>query len=326
MYRVILTLLIILLNGCCPHKFIPDCNPPPPRPFFVPKNVRVALVLGSGGVRGMAHVGVIEELVKAGIEIDVIIGCSAGSIVGALYADSKDICRVYHAVRNLKTDSILDISLCECHFGLSQGTALVNTLKRNLRSRCFEDLQIPLITVAADLHQGCLVPIGGGDLIKAVRASSSIPFVFVPVDLDGRIYVDGGTINPVPVCVAKDLDADLIIAVDLCELLPQTFPTNLFGVASRSTEIAFMWQNSTCVKQADIIIRPSMCGIGTFNDKAMNILYKVGRAAGREAVPAILERLAQLPPRDPCEGQRVVQLDCYDPVSTRFDGIPDDET
>ncbi len=324
MKYTILFLLLLIAAGCCPYKYVPMCDPPPPAPFRVPEKVRVALVLGSGGVRGMAHVGVIEELVRAGIDIDVIIGCSAGSIVGALYADSKDICRVRHAVQNLKTDSILDINLWECRFGLSQGTAIKKMLRCNLWSRYFEQLQIPLVVVAADLHQGCLVPIGSGDLIKAVRASTAIPLVFVPEEIDGRILVDGGTINPVPVCVARDLGADLIIAVDLCELLPQTFPTNLLGVAARSTEIAFMWQNSVCVKHADIIIRPSMCGIGTFNDKALTTLYNVGRAAGREAVPAILERIAQMTPKSPCEGEKYVVLPCYQPVSTKYDGIPDD--
>ena len=155
--------------------------------------------------------------------------------------------------------------------------------------------------------------------MRAVRASSSIPFVFVPVELNGRILVDGGVINPVPVCVAKDLGADVVIAVDLCELLDRTFPTNLFQVTTRSAEIAFLWQNSICVKNSDIIIRPKMCGVGTFNDKMKDQLYWAGRAAAREALPKIKELLSWLPEERRCYGYRLAQLECYRPVESPYD-------
>jgi NTE family protein len=269
----------------------------------------------------MAHVGVLEELVNAGIEFDVIIGCSAGSIVGALYADSMDMCVVKDAVKNLKTDKILDIDIWDCRFGLSQGTAMTRMLDDKLNATCFSELKIPFIAVATDLNSGELVPIGSGDLIKAVRASTSIPLVFVPVEMHGRVLVDGGIINPVPVSVARHLGAELVIAVDLCELLPKTFPTNLFGVASRSTEIAFMWQNTLSIRDANINIRPKMCGVGTFNDKAKMQLYMAGREAAREMIPQIKELLSQLPPKEECEyrNTRIVQPMCSNPDHPAFD-------
>lgn len=312
MYRLIL-LFLLILTGCCPQKFHPCDCPPPLGDVCFSKKPRIALVLGSGGVRGMAHVGVLEVLEEEGIPFDIIVGCSAGSLVGALYADNPDSQAVKCALSKLKTDSILDINLWECRFGLSQGTSFKKVLKRNLHSHCFEDLQMPFVLVATDLWSGELIPIGTGDIIDSVRASCSIPFVFVPVARNGRVLVDGGVINPVPIVVARDLGADIVIAVDLCELLPTTFPTNLFGVAKRATEVAFLWQSDRCTKGADVIIRPKMCQVGTFDDTKKGILLDAGRQAAIEALPQIREILSRLPPEeDSCqEGHYQVTLKPY---------------
>ncbi len=310
---------ILIFNSCtCPYKYMPKIDPAAPEPICVPDKIRVALVLGSGGVRGMAHVGVLEELANAGIKFDLIVGCSAGSIVGALYADNPDPLLVKNIVADLKADTILDINLWECRYGLSQGRSLQRLLNENLEAVCFDQLKIPLVVVATDLYSGELVPIGNGDLVTSVKASCAIPFVFVPTQLNGRVLVDGGCINPVPVIVAKDLGAEIIIAVDLCELLPITFPTNLFGVAKRSAEIAFLWQNQLCTRHADVIIRPSMCQVGTFNDKMRWQLYEAGREAAKQAIPRIKKILAELPPEDICQNKRMrsVLLSCYNADET----------
>lgn len=320
MKRLILFLLIIALGmatGCCPRAYMPKAVPDPLPSFYVPEKIRVALVLGSGGVRGMAHVGVLEELEAAGIPIDIIVGCSAGSIVGALYAENPCVANIIEAVWNLKVDSVLDIDLWTCRYGLSQGTSFHRVLDDYLNSETFEELQIPLVVVATDLHSGELVPMGGGDLVKSVQASCSIPFVFVPCDHMGRIMVDGGVVNPVPVKVARDLGADVIIAVDLCELLPRTFPTNLFQIANRSAEIIFAWQNEVCTRTADVIIRPETCGAGAFNESMKLEIYHAGKNAARKQIPKILEVLAKrgiYGYLSPCEyRQRLIQMKCYTP-------------
>lgn len=248
-------------------------------------------MLGSGGIRGMAHVGVIEELVDAGIPIDLIVGCSAGSIVGALYADKPSVDHIKHAVWDMKSDSIFDINLWNCRYGLSQGKNFYRILDDHLEAETFDELKIPLVVVATDLYSGELITLGSGDLVKSVQASCSIPFFFVPRDYLGRILVDGGVVNPVPAMVARDLGADLIIAVDLCELLPKTYPKNLFQVFDRSTEIVFMWQNQVCSSHADFVIRPKTCGVGTFNDTMKQLLYESGKEAAREMIPEILKKI-----------------------------------
>ena len=311
---LILLGLCLIISGCCPYYYLPIINPPTLPAFKVPPKIRVALVLGSGGVRGMVHVGAIEEFEKAGIKFDLIVGCSAGSIVGALYADCPNADWVKNAVCKLKTHSILDIDIWRCRFGLSQGRAMRRVLNNNLSARTFDQLQIPLVVVATDLNSGELIPIGSGDLVKAVQASAAIPLIFVPIEMHGRTLVDGGVVNPVPVCVARDLGADVVIAVDLRELLPKTFPTNLFGIANRSTEIAFLWQNEVCCRQADVVIRPTLCDVGTFNARQMSALYEAGKIAARDAIPKIKEILMQLPHDTEENGlQRNILLSPYAP-------------
>lgn len=311
---VFFLVLLSAISGCCPHQFVPQKNPGAPPQFYLPEKIRVALVLGSGGVRGMAHVGVLEELEAANIQVDLIVGCSAGSIVGALYADNPNIEIIKRAIAGINTDSILDIDIWNCRYGLSQGKSMNRVIDKYLDAETFEELKIPLVVVATDLHTGELVPMGAGDLVKAVQASCSIPFVFVPCEHMGRVLVDGGVINPVPVKVAYDMGADFVIAVDLCELLPKTFPSNLFGVAARSAEIAFMWQNEVCTHSADVIIRPKTCGVGAFNDDMKQQLYEAGKYAARELIPQIKELLADIPQNDPKEFKwRIVNPICYTP-------------
>lgn len=311
-FLILFLAVALSVGSCCPHKFEPVCNPEAPPPFCVPERIRVALVLGSGGVRGMAHVGVLEELEDAGIPVDLIVGCSAGSIVGALYADNPNVEEIKHAVWRIPTNSLFDLDLMHSRFGLSQGRNMRRILNEYLYAQTFDDLQIPLVIVATDLNTGELVPMGSGDLVKAVQSSCSIPFVFVPCEHMGRVMIDGGVVNPVPVMVARDLGAEVIIAVDLCELLPKTFPTNLFGVAARSAEIAFMWQNEACTHHADVIIRPKTCGIGTFNDAKKMDIYLAGKRAAREMIPEINALLDNVS-KEKCETWRVVNLSCYLP-------------
>lgn len=285
-------LILILLTGCqTRYEYSDD---PPPLVITAPTHpIRLALVLGAGGVRGIAHVGVLEEFERAGIPIDVIVGCSAGSIVGALYADCADAKRVKQIMTPMRKWDILDINLFKARYGLVQGGALTRFMRRELRCKEFCDLKIPLYVVATDLIAGKLVCIHTGPIVPAIRASSSVPFVFCPALHCERVLVDGGVVNPVPVEIAQELGANIIVAVDLCTLLPDTCPTNLFGVVSRSAEIQFLKQTEGCLQGADIVIRPHLGDIGTFDDEFNESIYQAGRAAAREAIPKIWEALSQ---------------------------------
>lgn len=292
-YSILFAFLITFLMGCgCPQHYYPCCTPPPlPDCPEVSKPIRLALVLGGGGAKGIAHVGVLEEFEQANIPIDLIIGCSAGSIIGSIYCDNPCTDNLKSTFLKLKTRRLVDFDILNAKYGLCQGRTLRRFLDKHLEANTFEELKIPFYLVATDLFSSELVVIGGGPIVPAVEASCAIPFVFVPVNLHGRALVDGGVIDPVPVRVAKDFDAEVIVAVDLRGLLPQTFPTNLFAVFLRSAEITMLWQSECCVQDADVIIRPKLEGISAFCNNQNEHIYQAGKAAAREAIPQILDCL-----------------------------------
>jgi NTE family protein len=303
-------LIGLFLNGCmCPNQLIPCADPPPLPKCCMPERIRVALVLGGGGAKGLAHVGVLEVFEKANIPIDLIVGCSAGSIVGSLYADYPDAEYVRSVLEPMSSTTLLDINIFKARFGLSQGYSLVRVLRKNLNVNCIEDLSIPLVIVATDLKTGELVPFAGGPIIPAVKASCAIPLVFVPVPLHGRVCVDGGVADPVPAKVAKYFGAEFVIAVDLGGLLPPTFPNNLFSVATRSAEITLLWQSESCVRHADVIIKPQLEGVGTFSNNMNEYIIEAGRRAAREALPQILEHLSTFSIEKEVQPQELESLD-----------------
>lgn len=287
-----LLLLAALMFSSCQSKY----NALPPlaateRLQFVekPVSVPVALVLGGGGARGMAHLGVIEALEEAGIQIDLIVGCSAGSIVGALYADNPDSKKIRSILTPLNKWDLLDYDLLQSQYGIGKGTSISKLLHSNLRSKEFKDLKIPLVVVATDLKTGESVALDNGLIEPATRASSAIPGYFEPIEIDGRILVDGAVANQVPVDIAYKYKAELIIAVDINESLGVEMPTNFLGVAKRCMEIKFYHQNQSCLQGADFVIKPDVGQIGTFDDQDKHQIYEAGKMAALKVIPQIAE-------------------------------------
>lgn len=290
---VYLILITSMLTGCC-HPF---CSIPPSQPEELPPceplehPVRLALVLGGGGARGMAHVGVLKEFEEANIPVDLIVGCSAGSMVGFLYCHNPNADDLKGLLLTKKKEHFIDFNIWRSRFGLGRGYALRKFLYENVGDLDFCDLQIPLLVVATDLWTGDLVCIGGGEVVPAVHASCALPFYFTPVPLYGRILVDGGVADLVPVDTACTRNAEIIVAVDLSECLPKTRPTNLFGVAKRSAEIKFLKHNQACLRFADVVIKPDLGDIDCFEDGRTMDIYEAGRQAAKDAIPYILEML-----------------------------------
>lgn len=288
-----LLLLIVFISGCNTRYELPEVPCPLPE-CAPPKEVRLALVLGGGGARGISHIGVLDEFEKEGIPIDAIVGCSAGSLVGVLYADCMDLKTLRTVLEPLRKWDVIDINLFKSRYGFVQGYSLDRFLNRNLRSRTFDELQIPFYAVATDIKAGELVTIGSGPLIPAVRASAAVPFVFCPVILHDRMLVDGGVADPVPVKSARAIGAQIVVAVDLSELLPKSCPTNLFGIASRSAELKLLLQSESCVQGADVVIRPELGCMGMFDDDNHQTAYEAGQRAAREAIPKIRALLSKM--------------------------------
>ncbi len=277
----------------CQTKFDLPISPPPLPCCILPDNVRVALVLGGGGFRGLSHVGVLQALEEANIPIDLIVGCSAGAIVGSLYADTPNASYVRKIVTPLRAWDLLDINVLYARYGLVQGRSLSRFLTSHLSCHYFEELQIPLCIVATDIMAGNLACFTAGPLIPPVRASCAVPFIFSPVYLYKRWLVDGGVIDPVPVKTAKEYGATIVIAVDLCRLLPRTCPNNLFGIAARATEIALSLHSANCVEGAEIVIRPELGDMGIFDDCNPDHVYEAGYRAAYKVLPQIIDLLIE---------------------------------
>ena len=176
---------------------------------------KIGLALGSGSARGWAHIGVIRALAEKGIEPDIITGCSIGALVGAAYAKGE-LDNLEDWVRQLKWKEIVD--LMDISFlggGFLKGDKLIDFFKKGTKDIEIEDLDIPYGAVTTDFDSGREIWLQNGSLLDAVRASIALPGLFTPVERDGRWYVDGGLVNPVPVSLCRAMGAEIVIAVNL---------------------------------------------------------------------------------------------------------------
>lgn len=179
---------------------------------FVPK---IGLALGSGSARGLAHIGVLRAIEEADIEVDIVAGTSMGALVGAVYAAGmlNELEAVFQSFDWRKIVSFFDVVLPKS--GLLDGAKVSDLVREHVQSARMEELPKLFAAVATDIVSGEEFTMSSGDVIDAVRASISVPGVFTPVRSNGRILVDGGLVNPVPVSVARAMGADIVIAVDL---------------------------------------------------------------------------------------------------------------
>jgi len=175
---------------------------------------RLGLVLGSGSARGWAHIGVIRALEEAGIRPDIVCGCSIGAFVGAAYADGE-LDKLEHWVAGLSWQDVLGLMDVGLNGGLIKGEKLMAFFESHFVDVDMQALPLPFACVATDLESGREVWLRAGSVAAAVRASIALPGLFAPVARDGRLLVDGGLVNPVPVSLARALGADVVIAVDL---------------------------------------------------------------------------------------------------------------
>ena len=175
---------------------------------------RIGLVLGSGSARGWAHIGVIRALADAGIVPDMICGCSVGALVGAARADGS-LDRLEDWALGLCWQDVLGLMDLSLNGGLLKGDTLMAFFERHFVDRDIHALTIPFACVATDLTSGREIWLREGSVAAAVRASAALPGLFAPVMREGRLLVDGGLVNPVPVSLCRAMGADIVIAVDL---------------------------------------------------------------------------------------------------------------
>lgn len=223
------------------------------------KNVEkpvVALVLGSGGARGYAHIGVLEALEQQGIKPDFIVGTSAGSLVGALYASGKSAEQLHQIALDLKVNDVRDFKVGKQ--GFFDGKKVQDYINKLVEGQSLEHLRIPMYVVATQLKSGEKVIFNQGNTGLAVRASVTIPSMFAPTLIAGKEYVDGGLVSPVPVNIARDLGADIVIAVDILAQPKYTETGNMWGLFNQNINIMQKTLAAEELKNADVVIQPDL--------------------------------------------------------------------
>jgi NTE family protein len=176
---------------------------------------KVQLVLGSGGARGIAHIGVIEQLLKNGYEIVDVVGCSMGAVVGGMYCSGHLEAYTEWLLKQTKTDVYRMFDLSFSMQGLVKGERIFSVLQQMTGEQLIENLPIPFSAIATDILSRTEICFDKGDLYKALRASTGIPGVFTPIADGNSLYVDGGVLNPLPVDMVKRRDDAIIVAVSL---------------------------------------------------------------------------------------------------------------
>lgn len=281
-------LALALVAACGSAPTAPEPSPPVPQPLPPPK---VALVLGGGGARGFAHVGVLKMLDTQGLRPDLIVGTSAGSVAGALYAAGYSGFDLQQMAFDLDRATIADWSMFGK--GLIRGEALQGFVNQAVKNRPIEALGIPFACVATRVDTGQAVLFQRGNVGQAVRASSSVPGVFQPTTIGALEYVDGGLVSPVPVRYAKQLGATFIIAVDVATPPAGTATTGKLDVVMRTFEIMGQSLRDAELPQADVIIKPDLTGISSSNFESKQLAILQGERAALAAMPQIRARLAE---------------------------------
>lgn len=250
----------------------------------------IGLVLSGGAVRGAAHLGVLDVLDDFGVEPDVVVGASVGAAVGALHAVGVTPEEQFDLFELLSWGALVRPSF--------SGKALLDTdrfadyLRDHLGDRRIEDLPVTFRAVTCDIETGETVALGEGDLVDAVVASCALPGLFPPLERGDRMLVDGGVVNYLPVDVARSLGAEQVIAVDL---LPPFKPSEerprfFFEIWQRSLYLLIRG-NRPDPEDIDVLIQPDI-GAASFTDFDQVLdLYRKGRAAAREILPELRDRL-----------------------------------
>ncbi|MEW5944427.1 MAG: patatin-like phospholipase family protein [Pseudomonadota bacterium] len=293
LYRSVLVFLLLQLLAACATR--PEVGGSPPAAVLPPpvaqKPPKVALVLGGGAVRGFAHVGVIKVLEAQGIVPEMVAGTSAGSVVGALYAGGYNGFELQKVAFQLDEAAVGDWVMP--NRGFLKGEQLQNFINKAVQNRPIEKLGKPFAAVATDLQTGEQIVFRRGNTGMAVRASSSVPGLFQPVGINGREYVDGGLVSPVPVRAARAMGADVVIAVDISskpkyqkvndfvDMLLQTF--SIMGQAISTYEMA----------EADIVIRPNLAAVGASDFEKKHLAILEGEKAAQAALPLIRRKLQE---------------------------------
>ena len=289
----LMLVLSVYLVGCSSISTVSMPPNIPNIPIVITKKLpKIGLALGGGAARGFAHIGVIQVLEEAGIKPDLVVGTSAGSLVAAIYASGKTGAQLQTVAETMEEAALTDWTLPFLSRGMLRGEALARYVSSQVGGKTIESFPMPLGIVATDLHSGQGVLFMRGDTATAVRASSAVPAVFQPVKIGTREYVDGGLVSPVPVRYARQMGAEVVIAVDI-SATPESNPAlgtmdillQTFAIMSRSI-------NTFELKEADVAVRPALAGVASADFASKRRSIEAGRAAMLAALPQLRTAMA----------------------------------
>lgn len=291
--------IAVFLAGCAsPPKPADEqsgsAQPAPTQPTVEPSKPalrppKIGLALGGGAARGFAHIGVIQVLEEHGIKPDFVVGTSAGSLVAALYAAGKN-----GAELAVLADAMDESTLTDWSYpgrGVIRGAALAKFVREHTESRTIERMRIPLGIVATDLDNGQAILFEVGDAGTAVRASSAVPAVFQPVSIGGREYVDGGLVAPVPVRFARQMGAEIVIAVDISAAPEGNATGDAMRMLLQTFAIMGRSINNFELRDADIVVRPRLPGVSSADFAARKRSIQAGRDATQALMPDLAARI-----------------------------------
>lgn len=274
-------LMMILVTSCAPPEVKPPVRP-----------ARIAIVLGAGASKGFAHIGVLKILEANQIPIHMIVGTSAGSFVGSLYAYGYNAFQLQKMSLAIEKSDIVDLTIPDN--GFIKGEKLEEYINRLVNNTPLEKMRIPFYAVATDLLNGQEVVFGKGNTGNAVRASCSIPGIFRPVNIGGRLYADGGIVSPVAVEAARRMGADIVIAVDISSDIDVSQPQNTIETILKAINIMYSKVAGQQISRADVIIRPKVSFIGSADFDKRHEAVIEGERAALGALPRIKEIVERL--------------------------------
>ena len=287
--------LMAALSACQSPPLVvqppPTALPPPvePRVLRLP---RIGLALGGGAARGFAHIGVIQVLEEAGIKPDLVVGTSAGSLVAAMYASGKTGAEMAATAQTMDEGAITDWSFPAR--GLIRGEALARYVREQTGNRTIEQMKLPLGIVATDLDTGAAILFQRGDTGAAVRASSAVPAVFQPVRIGTREYVDGGLVSPVPVRFARQMGAEMVIAVDISAPPDGNATTDMMKLLLQTFAIMGKSINQFELRDADFVLRPALLGVSSADFTARLKAIQAGREVALRLLPELRAKITSM--------------------------------
>jgi NTE family protein len=294
--RLLLALSILMLSACSMMQSGKDTAPGSvSTPPTLIKEPIIGLALGGGAARGFAHIGVIKVLEANGIKPNIIVGTSAGSVISAIYASGISAIELQQIAIDLDEATITDWTnpFSGKMGGMIKGDALQSKVNQLVKNRPIEQMKIPLGIVATDLKTGNPILFQRGDTGQAVRASSSVPGIFMPTVVQGKEYVDGGLTSPVPIKFTRNLGADIVIAVNISSDPSDQQVSGILGTLLQTTTIMGRSITNWELPLADVLVVPQLPQMKSTDFKSRNAAILAGEIAMQQQMTQLKMKIEE---------------------------------